>query len=115
MPLGHVRDWLMVLSAAGPGHPIYGILHWGNFDRVFRSPVTRWTARRMMQRLTALVALVAPWALLMLTALTNPQANAAYGTITGQWIVVAGGTATGVGFALAGRASRLAGMPRVFA
>jgi tight adherence protein B len=66
------------------------------------------------QRLTAGVALAAPWALLLLTTATNPQATAAYSTRTGLLIVLIGLAATSAGFLLSRRAARLSRMPRVF-
>jgi len=66
------------------------------------------------QRLTAGIALGAPWALLLLTTATNPQAAAAYSTPTGTLVVLAGLAATTVGFWLSRRAARLSRMPRVF-
>lgn len=66
------------------------------------------------QRLTAGVALGAPWALLLLTTATNPQAAAAYSTRTGTMVVLIGLAATSAGFWLSRRAARLSHMPRVF-
>ena len=66
------------------------------------------------QRLTAGVALGAPWALLLLTTATNPQAAAAYSTRTGTMVVLVGLAATTIGFWLSRRAARLSRMPRVF-
>jgi|GEM_PF-1458501 len=66
------------------------------------------------QRLTAAVALGAPWGLLLLTTATNPQAAAAYATHTGTVVVLAGLAATSAGFWLSRRAARLSDMPRVF-
>jgi tight adherence protein B len=66
------------------------------------------------QRLTAGVALAAPWALLLLTTATNPQAAAAYSKPTGTLVVLAGLAATLAGFWLSRRAARLSRMPRVF-
>ena len=66
------------------------------------------------QRLTAGVALGAPWALLLLSTATNPQAAAAYSTRTGTMVVLAGLAATTAGFWLSRRAARLSRMPRVF-
>lgn len=66
------------------------------------------------QRLTAGVALGAPWALLLVTTATNPQAAAAYSTPTGTRVVLVGLAATTAGFWLARRAARLSRMPRVF-
>ncbi len=66
------------------------------------------------QRLTAGVALAAPWSLLLLTTATNPQAAAAYSTSTGTGVVLVGLAATLLGFWLSRRAARLSRMPRVF-
>ncbi len=67
------------------------------------------------QRLTATVALVAPWALLVLTVTTNPQAADAYRTASGTLVVAAGAAATAGGYLLARRAARLSKPPRLFA
>lgn len=66
------------------------------------------------QRLTATVALVAPWGLLALTIATNPQAAAAFSTPSGGALVTGGLLATGLGYLAARRAARLAQAPRVF-
>ncbi len=66
------------------------------------------------QRLTALVALVAPWGLLALTIATNPQSASSYTTSTGTAIVVIGLISTGVGYLAARRSAALSGAPRVF-
>lgn len=66
------------------------------------------------QRLTAVVALVAPWALLALTLGTNPQAASTYRTGSGSVVVVVGLIATGLGYLLAVHSARLAEPPRVF-
>lgn len=66
------------------------------------------------QRMTATVALVAPWALLSLSILTNPQAALAFDTHQGSLIVLGGLAATGLGWILARRASRLQSDPRLF-
>jgi tight adherence protein B len=66
------------------------------------------------QRLTAGVALVAPWALLALTISTNPQAAAVYRSPTGAALISVGLALTGVGFLLARRTARLSSSPRVF-
>jgi tight adherence protein B len=66
------------------------------------------------QRLTAGVALAAPWGLLVLTVVTNPQAAAAYGTSSGMKVVGLGLAMTGAGFLLARRSARLARPARVF-
>lgn len=66
------------------------------------------------QRMTALVALIAPWALLSLTIVTNPQAAASYATHTGSVIVAIGLVSTAVGYLAARRAAQLSRPPRVF-
>jgi tight adherence protein B len=66
------------------------------------------------QRMTAAVALVAPWALLGLTLATNPQATSAYRSATGTLVVGIGLVGTGLGYVLAARSARLAEAPRVF-
>ena len=65
------------------------------------------------QRMTASVALVAPWALLSLTIATNPQAAAAYRTPTGAMVIAIGFVSTGLGFIVARRSARLSSAPRV--
>lgn len=66
------------------------------------------------QRLTAGIALVAPWAMLALSIATNPTAAHSYASPTGTWIVLGGLVATVAGFLLARRAARLSEPPRVF-
>jgi tight adherence protein B len=66
------------------------------------------------QQMTAGVALVAPWLILVLSLTTNPQANAEFSTASGHSVLVIGAGATVVGFALARRALRLSDPPRVF-
>jgi len=56
-PLGHLRDVLTVLPALQPSQPTYAVIHWGNFDRVFRHPLTAMTARQLRQRLAGFVFL----------------------------------------------------------
>lgn len=67
------------------------------------------------QRLTAGVALFAPWVILALSIATNPTAADAFATRTGSLIVGGGLVATGAGYALARRAARLSRIPRLFA
>lgn len=66
------------------------------------------------QRMTALVALVAPWALLALTIATNPQSAEAYQSKTGSVIVAVGLISTSLGYLTARRAAALSQAPRVF-
>jgi tight adherence protein B len=66
------------------------------------------------QRWTATVALVAPWALLVLSIATNPQASAAFDTQEGAMVVGIGLAATVSGWLLARRSARLSEPPRLF-
>lgn len=66
------------------------------------------------QRLTAAVALIAPWALLVLTITTNPQAASIYASSSGSSIILLGLAGTGLGYALARRTARLSRAPRLF-
>lgn len=66
------------------------------------------------QRLTATVALVAPWVLLVLTVTTNPQAAEVYRTPNGVTVVAVGLGATLAGYGLARRVARLSRPPRLF-
>jgi tight adherence protein B len=65
------------------------------------------------QRMTATVALAAPWILLALTISTNPQAAIAYRTATGSIIIAIGFALTALGFLAARRSARLSRAPRV--
>ena len=65
------------------------------------------------QRMTASVALIAPWALLALTISTNPQAADAYRTTTGSMVIAIGFVSTGLGFIAARHSARLSSAPRV--
>lgn len=65
------------------------------------------------QRLTAAVALVAPWALLLLTIATNPQASHAFARPSGRVVILVGLIGTLLGRFLSARAARLAEPPRV--
>lgn len=56
-PAGHFRDLLTVAPAFAPDQRVYGVVHWGRFDRLFRSPTTRLTAKRLVDRLAGLVFL----------------------------------------------------------
>jgi tight adherence protein B len=70
-------------------------------------------AAMTQQRLTAAVALAAPWALLVLTVMTNPQAAEVYRSAEGGRIIVAGLVMTVTGFALARRTTRLSAPRRI--
>ena len=65
------------------------------------------------QRLTAAVALAAPWGLLLLTVATNPQAAEAYGTSEGARVVLIGLALTLSGFWAALRSARLSKPARI--
>jgi Flp pilus assembly protein TadB len=67
------------------------------------------------QRLTAGVALVAPWALLLLTITTNPHAAASFRSPSGRVVILIGFVGTVAGRFLTSRAARLAAPPRVLA
>jgi len=66
------------------------------------------------QQMTAGVALVAPWLILVLSLTTNPQASVEFSTAPGHAVLAIGAGATALGFALARRAVRLSDPPRVF-
>jgi tight adherence protein B len=66
------------------------------------------------QRLTAAVAMVAPWLLLALTIVTNPQAAKVYRSRPGMVLIAVALTATGLGYLAAQRTARLSTTPRVF-
>ena len=66
------------------------------------------------QRWTAAVALVAPWALLVLSIATNPQSATAFDTGEGMTVVAVGLGATVTGWILARRSARLSEPPRIF-
>ncbi len=54
-PLGHWRDVLATLPAFRPGQPVYAVMHRATFDRLFRSPLTARTARRLVARVDGFV------------------------------------------------------------
>lgn len=66
------------------------------------------------QRLTAAVAMVAPWLLLALTIATNPQAADVYRSRSGVILIAVGLTATALGYLAARRTAKLSKAPRVF-
>ena len=71
------------------------------------------TAALTEQRMTAAVALAAPWTLLTLTISTNPQAASAYRTGAGAVVIILGLALTTLGFLAARRSARLSQAPRV--
>lgn len=66
------------------------------------------------QRLTAGIALLAPWAILALSVMTNPASAEAFATHTGHLIIAGGFGATTMGYTLARRSARLSRPPRLF-
>lgn len=54
-PLGHLRDLVVVAPAFHPKQSVVGVVHWGSFHRLFESPLTRVSARRLVDRLRGLV------------------------------------------------------------
>jgi glycosyltransferase involved in cell wall biosynthesis len=55
--LGHYRDVATVLPLLKTQSPVYAVVHWGSFDKVFRSPLTALTARRMVRHMRGFVFL----------------------------------------------------------
>ncbi len=53
--LGHLRDLVVVAPAFHPKQTVMGVVHWGSFHRLFESPLTRVTARKLVDRLRGLV------------------------------------------------------------
>lgn len=56
-PMGHFRDLLTVLPALRKTHNVFAAIHWGDFDRLFRSPLTKYTARLLVRRVRGFVFL----------------------------------------------------------
>lgn len=56
-PLGHARDWLTVLPAFSKNQQVYGVVHRGDFHRLFEHSATRRAARAMVKRLEGIVFL----------------------------------------------------------
>lgn len=52
--LGHARDMMTIVPSFGR-RPVVAVLHRGDFDRLFRSPVTAVTGRALVRRLRAIV------------------------------------------------------------
>ena len=65
------------------------------------------------QRWTINVALVAPWVLLGLSLVTNPQSKEAFSTSEGAIVIAVGLVATCAGWLLARRTARLSSPPRI--
>ena len=66
------------------------------------------------QRWTAGVALIAPWALLVLSVATNPTAATTYDSLEGAVVIAVGFVATVTGWFLARHTARLSEPPRLF-
>ena len=56
-PLGHARDVLTTLPSFGSDRTVVAVVHRAYFDRMFRSPLTRATAARVVARCAAVVFL----------------------------------------------------------
>ncbi len=56
-PLGHWRDVIGTLPAFGPRQPVYAVMHRATFERLFRSPLTARSARRLVTRVDGFVFL----------------------------------------------------------
>ncbi len=54
-PFGHLRDLITTIPAFLRSHRIIAIVHWGSFDRLFTSSLTRRSAKRLLHRLDAVV------------------------------------------------------------
>ncbi len=54
---GHFRDLLTVIPAFKPSNRVFAVVHWGKFDRLFRSVLTRTTAKRLLKHLEGIVFL----------------------------------------------------------
>lgn len=54
-PLGHWRDVLATLPAIGPTHAVHAVMHRATFERLFTSPLTAPTARRVVDRVASFV------------------------------------------------------------
>ncbi len=55
--LGHFRDATTVLPMLAGRSPVYAVIHWGSFDRVFKKIWTAPTARRMVRYVSGFVFL----------------------------------------------------------
>ena len=65
---GHYRDLLTIAPTFQATNKVYGVVHWGRFSKLFNTAATSFTARRLLNRLEALVFLnndraaqCAPW------------------------------------------------------
>ncbi len=54
-PLGHARDVLATVPAFGPRQPVHAVMHRATFERLFASPLTAPTARRVVARMASFV------------------------------------------------------------
>lgn len=55
--LGHFRDLLTIMPAFRAVSRVYGVVHWGRFSKLFRSVLSTYTARKMIQQLAGVVFL----------------------------------------------------------
>lgn len=56
-PLGHGRDVLLTLPAFRPAQPVFAVMHRATFEHLFDTPLTAFTARRLVRRVTSFVFL----------------------------------------------------------
>ena len=54
---GHLRDTLLVLPAFAPSQRVFGVVHWGGFERLGAVPWMRPLVARMVRRLNGVVFL----------------------------------------------------------
>ena len=55
--LGHFRDGLITLPSLRSHSRVFAVVHWGNFDELFKRFSTRWTAANMVKRVSGFVFL----------------------------------------------------------
>jgi glycosyltransferase involved in cell wall biosynthesis len=55
--LGHARDRAAVVPAFGAARPVVAVVHRGDFPDLFERAATRWSGRRLVQRLETVVFL----------------------------------------------------------
>lgn len=54
---GHLRDRFVVTQSIPRSIPVYAVVHWGNFDQLFRRSILASSARRIVRRVTLFVFL----------------------------------------------------------
>lgn len=53
--VSHYRDRLTILGALANSIPVIAVVHWGDFDRLFTSPLTQKSATHLIERLDKIV------------------------------------------------------------